>query len=63
MNELELTPPVGEHERAALESALQKIVGEVVAEPRASSAWWRAGVLDDLDDVEAAGTEPSSFAS
>jgi hypothetical protein len=63
VNELELTPPVCEHERAALESALQKIVGEVVAEPRSSSAWWRAGVLDDLDGVEAAGTERSSFAS
>jgi hypothetical protein len=31
----------------------------VAAEPRASSAWWRAGVLDGLDAADTSHAEPA----
>jgi hypothetical protein len=46
---------VNDDERIVLERALKEIAGDAVAvEPRAASAWWRAGVLEgDLDGAEA----------
>jgi hypothetical protein len=60
MADFEVRPPVSAGERVALEHALKEIATEAVAaDPRASSAWWRAGVLDGPDAADPFEAEPS----
>jgi hypothetical protein len=49
---VEIQPEPREHEREAILAALEAALAE--SRPPVSSAWWRAGLREDLDEDELA---------
>jgi hypothetical protein len=49
--EAEVSPEPGPEERAALVAALEHLAEQELARDPAGSAWWRAGVRENLEDV------------
>jgi hypothetical protein len=46
---LEITPEPTPEERAAIEAVLAPLLAD---DPEPAGAWWRAGVLDAIEDDE-----------